>query len=413
MNKTMLVMNQEIRATLRRKTFLLFGFGIPLGLGIVALIFMFVNREVSSPGLSQAQAEVAIGSESTQEGYIDEGDFIRFLPPNIPENWLVEYPNEAAAISALTEKKIDAYYIIPADYVDSGEITYVKPVYNPIADHVNSDGIKWVLLANLLGDAEVAAEVVNPLVVTTVSLAPEGEDERQDSWISELLPNLMAIMLYLIIIMSASILVAAVTDEKKNRVLEVLLSSISTRQFIAGKILAVGILGLLMVATWIAILWAVASFGGQPLNIPNDFNLPPALLIWACIYGLLGYAIYGAQMAGLGALVPDIKDSRGLSFIVLLPLIVVYLFLIAIVENPNGLVAVIASLFPLTSPVGMITRMASMEVPLWQGILAAFLQLAAAFFIVRMTARLFRAQIMLSGQAVNVKSYFHALLGKS
>ena len=185
--------------------------------------------------------------------------------------------------------------------------------------------------------------------------------KSEDSWIVELLPNAMALILYMVIIMSSSVLVMAMTDEKKNRVLEVLLSSVSSRQLVTGKILAVGFLGLIIMFLWIGMLWSVTRFGGQPLSIPEGFKLPTPLLFWACIYAFLGYAIYGSQMAGLGALAPDIKDSRSVSFIVLIPLIAVYMFLIVIVTNPDGPIAIILSLFPLTSPVGMITRMAATE----------------------------------------------------
>ena len=166
-------------------------------------------------------------------------------------------------------------------------------------------------------------------------------------------------------------------------------------------------------ALWVLVLWSVANFGGQPLAIPEGFELPIPLLLWACVYALLGYAIYGSQMAGLGALAPELKDSRGVSFIVLIPLIAVYMFLIVIITNPDSPIAIFFSLFPLTSPVGMITRMVATEVPAWQSALAALLQIAGAIVIVRIVARIFRAQTLLSGQPLSVKRYFGALLGRA
>lgn len=203
----------------------------------------------------------------------------------------------------------------------------------------------------------------------------------------------------------------AMTDEKKNRVIELLVSSVSTRHLITGKIIAVGILGLLIMIMWLVIMWSVAKFGGQPLAIPENFSLPTALLAWAFVYGLFGFAIYGAQMAGLGALAPDIKDSRSISFIIMIPLIAVYMFLIAIIAKPDGPISIALSLFPLTSPVGMITRMTVTDVPTWQAVLAAILQLFGAIVIVRIVIRLFHAQVLLSGQPISVKRYFGTLLG--
>jgi ABC-2 type transport system permease protein len=157
----------------------------------------------------------------------------------------------------------------------------------------------------------------------------------------------------------------------------------------------------------------VVRFGGRPLKIPTGFTVPTQLLVWSFVYGLLGYAMYGAQMAGLGALAPDIKDVRGASFIILLPLIVVYMFSVGIFVAPDGPLALVMSLFPLTSPVGMIARMTRTTVPLWQLVLAAVLQALAAILIVRIVARLFRAQHLLSGQPFSVKRFFGALLGRA
>jgi ABC-2 type transport system permease protein len=195
--------------------------------------------------------------------------------------------------------------------------------------------------------------------------------------------------------------------------MEVLLTSVSSRQMIAGKLAALGLLGLLQTAMWMGVMWAVASFGGRPLNVPAGFELPRALIAWTFVYGLLGYAMYGAQMAGLGALAPELKDTKGASFLIMLPMIVSYTFLVVILEAPDGLIAVTLSLFPLSSPVAMITRMIVTQVPAWQPPAAAALQAVAVVIIVRAVARMFRAQVMLSGQPFSVRRYLRAFLGRA
>jgi len=137
------------------------------------------------------------------------------------------------------------------------------------------------------------------------------------------------------------------------------------------------------------------------------------LLVWMLVYGLLGFCMYGAQMAGLGALAPDIKDVRSASFIIMLPLILVYVFAFPISAAPHGPLALVLSLFPLTSPIAMIARMAQAAAPLWQALLAAVLQLLTAIMIVRLVARMFRAQHLLSGQPFSLGRYFRALVGRA
>jgi ABC-2 type transport system permease protein len=99
--------------------------------------------------------------------------------------------------------------------------------------------------------------------------------------------------------------------------------------------------------------------------------------------------------------------------VVLSPLIAVYMFLIIIVARPDSPISIALSLFPLTSPVAMIARMTATSVPAWQAVLAAALQLLTALLIVRAVARLFRAQILLSGQPFSVRAYGSALLSRS
>ena len=408
MSKTSLIMVQEIRTTIRRKSFMIFSFGLPLLLGAIVLVIIVVNRDSGSTN-DIAETKPA---EQLVEGYVDEGALIRSIPEDLPSDWLVKFGDETAAKAALEAEEIKGYYVIPADYIETGNLRYITDEYDPIGGGLNSSGMEWILSVNLLEDKDLASRVWTPLNIWMVSLSPDVDEELENSWIAELLPNIMALVLYLVIIMTASILVTSLTDEKKNRILEVLLSSVSSNQLITGKILGAGILGLLTLFVWIGVLWGVVSFGGQSLSIPEGFSISSSLLIWTVIYALLGYAMYGSQMAGLGALVPDIKDSRGLSFVVLAPLIIVYLFLTIIVTRPDGVIAIVFSLFPLTAPVGMITRMAATEVPMWQALLSALLQIIAVVIIVRLAARLFRAQTLLSGQPVDIRRFYTAMFGR-
>ena len=413
MRKTLLVMRSEIRSSFQRKTFVLFAFGLPIALGVVALAFMLINRD---GGAEQAKTPQTTAAVTSRQGYVDESGLIQQLPAGVTADQLAEFPDRAAAQAALVAGQIAGYYVVPSRqaYLEDGRVDYVTRDYNPIFGDLNASGMEWALLVTLLeGDTRLAQQVLQPLDVEVTRLAPPEAAEAEDNWIVELFPVLMVLILYMVILIPAGSLVNAVTDEKKNRVLEVLMTSVSTEQLIAGKILALGLLGLLSAAAWVGVLWAVATFGGQSLQIPPGFEVPTTIIFWTFIYFLGGYAIYGAQMAGLGALVKDYKESRTASLIIMSPMILAYVFNMVIVENPDGPLAVLLSLFPLTSPVAMISRMAATAVPVWQLVLAAVLQFGTAVVIVRLTARLFRAQAMLSGQPFSVQLYYKMLLGRA
>lgn len=417
MNKTLTVMGYEIRATLSRKAFSLIALALPLLAGIIILAVIFINRGAGSgPAAGQ---ESQAGPELPQAvGYVDPGGLVRTIPGDVAEDWLVPYPQEAAAQAALEAGDIDAYYLIPPDYLATGELTYVCLEYQILSDsgpdHVP---MMWVLLVNLFdGDQAAASAAASPLNIDWQQIPRPGASQAEDvdeSWIAEILPNLMAFLLYMVIILPAGTLMAAVSDEKKNRVMEILLSSLSPIQLIGGKILALGLLGLLQTALWAAVVWIVVSLGGETLSIPPGFSIPSGMLAWCFAYSLLGYAMYGALMAGLGALAPDVKDTRGATMVILSPLILVYMFLVIIVARPDSPISIALSFFPLTSPVGMIARMTATDLPAWQPLLAAGLQLLTAVIIVQAVARLFRAQTLLSGQPFSLRAYADTLLGRS
>lgn len=412
MQKTLMIMAAEIRTSLRRKSFVIIAIVAPVVMGLIALGIGLASRNAMEDTLAAATAAAAVAA-SRPAGYVDGAGLIRILPADLPADQLIRYDDEAAAQAALHANTIAGYYLIAPDYVQSGRVTYVTPEFRVLSDRLDAGLIEHLLLVNLLGgDAALASAVQQPLEVRTTSLAPAAA-ATDESWIGEMFPLFMVLILYMALIMPGGILINALIDEKKNRVMEVLMTSVSAAQMVTGKVAALGLLGLLMTALWLGVLWAVSSFGGSALAIPAGFSLPISLLLWALIYFLGGYAIYGAQFAGIGALAPDVNQTKSVTWIVMMPIIIAYVFMATSFSNPTGPFAVFLSLFPLTSSVAMIGRMAATEVPLWQAVLAAVLQFVTAYFIIRLTARLFRAQHLLTGQPLTPKVFYKTLLGRA
>ncbi len=411
MNKTLMIMSGEIRTTLRRKSFVIIAIVVPLLLGLIALGIGLVNRNAMETVLADVAASPA--PPSALAGYVDAGNLIRTVPADLPADRLLRYDDAAAARAALDAGAIAGYYVIAPDYLQSGAVTYITQDFSVLSDSLDTSLMEQLLLINLLGgDASLASAVQQPFQVQATSLAPVVA-ASEESWISELFPLFMVLVLYMALIIPGGILVNALIDEKKNRVMEVLMTSVSPAQMVTGKVAALGLLGLLMTALWLGVLWSIARFGGSALSIPAGFSLPTGLLAWALVYFLGGYAIYGAQFAGIGALAPDVNQTKSVTWIVMLPIIVAYMFMAVAFDNPTGPFAVALSLFPLTSSVAMIGRMAATEVPLWQAVLAALLQFVTAYFIIRLTAQMFRAQYLLTGQPLTAKSFYRTLLGRA
>jgi len=134
--------------------------------------------------------------------------------------------------------------------------------------------------------------------------------------------------------------------------------------------------------------------------------------VWGIIFFILGYILYASLMAGVGALVANIKEASQATTILIIPMVIPLALLAPVIENSNGTLAVILSLFPFTSPVSMMTRLSAGSVPTWQILLAVVLLIFSAYWIVRSVSGLFRAQYLLSGKEFKFKYFLDAIMGK-
>jgi ABC-2 type transport system permease protein len=337
---------------------------------------------------------------------------IHTFPSWLKTGTLVAFPDQPAASQALEVGQIRAYYVIPGDYVATGDIFYVRPDFNPLTAFDQGDTMKRLLRLNLLGGNEKLADQSQyPLNMEIVLLAPASQ-RPEDNMLTFYLPYGVMMLFYIIIMVSSSLLLSSVTKEKENRVMEILMSTLTSRQLLAGKITGLGIAGLLQAFLWMLTGFLLLRASGSVFQLLAAFQLPPSIVAWGLLFFVLGYAVYASLMAAIGALVPNLREASQATFIVILPLLVPMMLISTLVDQPNGALAIFFSLFPLTSPVMMVTRMAATSVPFWQAALSVFLLALTAVFIVRAVANMFSAQTLLSGQPFSVRHFINALAGR-
>jgi ABC-2 type transport system permease protein len=425
MKKILLVSSHELLTTIRRPSFLLVAFGIPL-LAILVLLGITIFRG-DSPSPSAVPSDAAGVTELEVQGYVDERGLISVIPPDIPPGYLISYPDEQRALAALEAGEIAAYYVIPKDYVETGNLVIVSPDPSPFPEHQQDWIMRWTLLVNVLGgDAELAQRVMNPVNLQVTDLTPDpqvsgsGDEECskpgmtcESNLLIRYLPMIMLVLFYIFITTGSSLLLRSISAEKENRVMEILMLSLSPLQVLAGKIIGLGIAGFLQMAAWVGTVYVSLRIGGQTLSLPPGFQIPSSLLAWGLVFFLLGYAVYASLMAGAGALVPTLKETTQAVWVVMLPIFAGYLVGLFLLEEPHGVIATGLSLFPLTSPILMMMRLTVGGVPLWQPPLAAALLALTAVFVVRVVARMFHAQNLLSGQSFSVRRFYGALLGRA
>jgi ABC-2 type transport system permease protein len=410
MNKTILVLRNEIVSTFNRKSFLFTAFGLPL---IAVLIFSGVSlfRDSAPSGSDDA----ARGDDLRVEGYVDQSGLITEIHPDVPEGILIAYPDEVSASQALKAEEISAYYVIPADYVERGDLIYINPDYSIASSDVDQSWVmRRTIFANLLGnDPERVSRAGRVMDVQVKALAAPKTQRDDDNPLTFYIPYGTTMIIYFVILMSASLLLNSVGEEKKNQVIEILLLSASPRQMLTGKIVGLGLLGLLQTAIWVGTGYTLLRVSGRTFSLPAEFELPVSILAWGILFFLLGYAVYASLMAGLGALAPNLKEASQSVIVVIWPLLIPLFLMVSLIEDSHGTIATVLSLFPLTAPVAMMTRLAVGDVPVWQPLLAVGLLLITISIILRAVARMFHAQTLLSGQPLSVRRFLGALLGRA
>lgn len=433
MQKTLLVIRQELASTFSRRSYLLFAFGIPaLAIMIVAGLKFIQNRTGSRAATASGGSSSSSQSvfDLQAEGFVDQSGVIQSLPKNVPPNRIIAYPDEAKAKQALNSGEITAYYVIPPDYLASGKIYYIYPDTKSYLSDGQSWIIHWILTVNLLGqDLKKADRLWNPIrdvkendlsapdpvASTTIEDCSRPGTACETNDLIRYMPGIMVAFLFITLMMSSSLLFNSLGTEKDNRTLEVLLLSVHPRQLLAGKIIALGLAGLIQTFAWLAAIFISVKLGGSALSLPADFTFPVDILIFSLLFFLGGYGLYAALLSGVGALIPNMKETGGVLYLALIPLMIGYMIglFAPLLGVANASLLVFLSIFPFTAPVVMVMRLTDGIVPLWQTLLAISLLYLTAYLALRAAATMFRAQSLLSGQPFSLGRYFKTLSRKA
>lgn len=247
------------------------------------------------------------------------------------------------------------------------------------------------------------------------------------------LGGLMGFLMYLVIFIYGSMVMRSVMEEKLSRIVEVMVSSVRPIQLMLGKLIGVGGVGLTQLALWAVlipiVLTVVAAFlpgvdqsqlsgmgnvtqvDQQSLDgfsaqeiIEAIFNLKWWLILPVfIIFFLGGYFIYSSMFAAMGSAInEDMGEGQQLMLPIVIIVLIAFYMLFPVLSNPNGNLAVFASLFPLFSPIIMPARLA-FDPPWWQIVLSIVLMLATVWFFIWLTSRIYRVGILMYGKKVTIR----------
>lgn len=402
MNKTLLIFRHEFRHTIKRAGFIVMTLIVPvlgfLGIGIYQLISTITEPSVA---------------EITAIGYVDElGGFDQYTNQGPIE--LVRYDTQNDATTALINGDVSEYIIIPPDYIHTGVInryTLEKQLETPPPTVA---AIKSFLTSNLLS-GKVSQDTVNrieaPLGVLVTRLTETGTvASDQGGFENAIVPGIFAFLLAFSLNFSASYFVQGLGEEKENRLIEVLLSSVSPRQLLIGKILGLGAAGMVQVAVWLVSLPLILSLASTTIGgFFSTIQLPANFVILGIVYFLLGYLFFAVLSAGVGAISTSVREGQQMALVYTLLAFVPLWFSSLLFIFPNSPIWKVLTIFPVTAPIAMMLKLGVTDIPAWE-LAASIVVLALSVIVVLiLSIKVFRIYLLMYGKRPNLGEIIRAL----
>jgi|AMWB02.1.fsa_nt_gi ABC-2 type transport system permease protein len=410
MKKALQVFRYEFVTAVSRRSFLLMLILVPLVPTLLLGAVRLLNRGQDT-NIQQMFTETV--ANPLPYGVVDLSGIIQTYPDWIVYGQLVPVADEATARAQTEAGQLEGYYVISADYIATGEVLLVKPEVNLISEVMQDQTLVQLLNYHLLGaNQDLYLKFTNPTQIVQKALNPGQANTRDpNSLYNYYMPYAVLIFFYMFVLISASMMLSSVSKDKENRVMEILISSLKPTEMFVGKILALGLVSLIQMVVWFGTIVLVMRSSGDLFSLTESMQLPTETLVLAVPFFVLGFFLYGSLMAGLGAIAPNLREANQSSFVIMMPLIFTILANAQLIQNPQGGLSVFLSLFPFTSPVAMMTRLAIGGVPALQVGLSLIILLGTVFLVVKGVSNLFRAQTLLTGQKFKLNEFLRAMAG--
>ena len=302
---------------------------------------------------------------------------------------------------------IDGYLVIPEEVSEEGKATF----YGKRAGNLKAyERIERALSHTVIGkrleaegmDYDSISHMIKGVEVEALRLK-KGEEKKGEFMLVYLTSFIFIMMLYMTILLWGVAVMRSIIEDKNSRVIEVLLSSLTSKDLMMGKILGVGGVGLTQYAIWAGfagILWTYAmSMGGMGQYI----HFTPMTLVFFVIFYVLGFLFYATLFAMIGSVCNTDQEAQQLQTPVVLCLVFTLITPMAVLQSPDGMFATIVSMIPFFAPITMFLRINLLMPPAWQIALSIALLIAGIYVAGLIVAKVFRVGILMYGKRPDIR----------
>lgn len=419
-SKILLVLKREYLTRVRTKSFILSTLLTPLG--FVAMMGIVIYLTVSD------------GDVINSVGVIDEtGVLFENLQEQNPARYIdVSNISTDSVRSEVLSGNLDGYIILSDANIDNTvEPTLVYGGSGGISfiESVESD-IRGVLREERLARSNVSEEIraifETKYNIDSIKLTEKGEEE-DNAVLGAVFGFILGLLIFIGVFGYGAVLMRSVIEEKTSRIVEVIASSVKPIELMLGKLFGICLLAITQFGIWI-ISYISLSVAAAPIaaiymdaqlkNLPPEaveasagfdpsrleaFVVDPTIFLYFFVFFIIGFLIYAGIFAAIGAAVDSEQDTQQFMLPVMVPIMLAYFLNLRVMENPDATVSVVASLFPLTAPINMISRIAATNVPFWQIALSLLLMIGTFIGLMWLAAKIYRVGILMYGKKPSYK----------
>ena len=396
MNKLWQIIKYEFSRHVFKKRFILSVLGMPLfliGIIVTAMLAGFLMMDRSPIGYVDQSGTLNAELPKKDEGSIFE-----------PVLEMRQYSSTETAAAAFNQEEIQAYLILPENFAATREVQvyFAGELSSEASNHIDA-----FLRENLVTNESLPSKTrLSEGTTYLLKSADDSREIRENEWLKFVMPFIIGIVFIIAVMTSGGYLLQALVEEKENRTMEVMITSVSPLQLMAGKIIGNLSVGLTQLLIWGIMIWLGLTIAGRFIPEIADLDLSFSTVLVNLLTLLPAFVLVSAMMAALGATVSDMREAQQVSGFFTLPIFFPYYFVTSIMLNPDGLIARLLSFFPLSAPVALSMRMAFGSVPAWEITLIIFIMFGFSVFMIWLAARAFRIGMLSYGKKISLRRVF-------
>lgn len=402
MNRVFKTARWEFTEKIRSKSFLISSLLVP----IVIFLFILVPTYFASGDVSRTVQLGLLDQTGRFAGSLPEAlNKKHLLPDGRPEFSLIPVGDSETGNRLLEDRILDGYIVIGQE-IDGPRRNFVVRTrgngYAHQAEKIRIElqylVVKQILKRSALKDPDLEAALTHEIemVVDDMSAGSDPDESRY------LVGIIMMMLLFFSIFTSTGYFLRGVAEEKTNRVIELLISSMKPGELMAGKILGLGLLGLLQIAFW---LLASYFLGREHVEL----ILSQANIVLFFLYFVLGYLLIASVSAGIGSIVSSSDEIQQVNSLVSLLGILPIAFAVVVLQDPGSTLVNVLSYVPFLTPTLMILRLAISEPPLVHVVGTLLLLLTSVISCIWFSGKIFHTGVLMYGKRQSFREVLGAM----